>query len=66
MLVERNERTKSGRRKEREDDAVARAVTLEHLRLDESLGSLRTDLLTDLLLRLAESQGFGLSEEVTE
>ena len=37
VLVERNKGTERGGGQKREDDAVARAVTLEDLRLDEGI-----------------------------
>ena len=66
VLVERDERTKRRRREERENDAVARAVSLEDLGLDERVGRARAELLAHLVLGLAERERLGLREEVGE
>ena len=66
VLVQRNEGPKRRGRQEREDDAVARAVALEDLRLDERVRRIGPELLAHLLLGLAERERLGLREEVGE
>ena len=66
VLVERNERTEGSGGKEREDDAVARTVALEHLALDERLARVRAELSAHLLLALAKRERLGLREKVGE
>ena len=45
VLVERDERAERRRCEQREDDAVARAVALEDLGLDQGVGRVRRELL---------------------
>ena len=59
-------RTESCRCQQREDDAIAWPVALEHLALDQRLASVRPQLLPNLLLCLSEGQRLGLSEEIGE
>ena len=66
MLVERDQRTKDGRREQWEHDAVARTVALKHLALHERLAGTRSKLLADLLLGLTERERLGLREVVGE
>ena len=48
VLVERNERTEGSGGKEREDDAVARTVALEDLRLHQRIGCIGAQFLQSI------------------
>lgn len=66
VLIQRNQRTQCRRVKNREQNTVARPVSREDLALHQRLARVRAQLLADLLLRLAEGERLGLSEEVGE
>lgn len=66
VLIQRNQRTQRCRVQNREQNTVARPVSREHLALHQRLARVRAQLLADLLLRLAECERLGLSEEVGE
>ena len=65
-MMERLPPTKRSRRQQREHDAVARLVPLEHLALHQRLARAGSDLPPHFFLRLPEREGLGLCEEVRE
>jgi hypothetical protein len=66
VFVQGDQGPKRLRGEEWEDDAVARAITLEDFALDQRLGRTGTDFLADLFLRLTKGERLGLCKEVGE
>jgi len=66
MLVQGNQGSEHPRGEFREDDAVAGAITLEDLALDQRLARVGANFLADLFLGLTKGECLGLCEKIGE